>query len=146
MKPNSILFLFCSLSILILTCSSQINAQFKNKKYQSEAIYLKGNKYISNGIEYRLGFLNVNLKHEMQISPNAVIEYSNYEKKRNSALAFATIGLAGVVSALFVSNRNAQVGLALGGLGATIISLPLSLKANNSLQKAIWIRNGEILN
>jgi hypothetical protein len=74
MVLKSNLFLSFLTIILILISSSNVEAQFKNKNYQAESIYLKGSKYVKNGIEYPLGFLGKNIKKEMEISPNAVSE------------------------------------------------------------------------
>ena len=143
MKTNY--FLFFLTTIIFLISFSNANAQFENKKYQTESIYFKGSKYVKNGIEYRIGFLGKNLKKEMEVSPNAVIEYNIFEKKRNTALILSSIGLATLVSAIFVDNKDIQTGLIIGGIGLTIVSFPFTTKASNSFQKAVWIRNGEIL-
>jgi hypothetical protein len=79
-------------------------------------------------------------------TPHAVIEYRNYEKKRNMTVIFSTIGLVTIVSSIFVDNKNVQAGLILGGISATVVSIPFAAKASNSFNKAIWIRNGDILN
>ena len=144
MKINYLLFLMTT--IIFLISFSPANAQIENEKYQSESIYFKGPKYVKNGIEYRIGFLGKNLKKEMEVSPNAVIEYNIFEKKRNTAAILSSIGLASLVSAIFVDDKDIQTGLIIGGVGLTIVSFPFATKASNSFQKAVWIRNGEILN
>ena len=146
MKLKTKTFLMALAALFIITNHSKLEAQFSNKTYQMESIFLQNGKYVKNGIAYPIGFLAKNLKKEMEVSPMAVIEFQNYEKKRNTALIFSSIGLASLVSALFVENTNVQTGLIVAGVGATIVSFPFTIKASNSFEKAIWIRNGDILN
>ena len=144
MKNKTFFFLLCLL--FTVTSLSTVQAQFENKKYETESIYFKGSKYIKNGQAYPMGFGAKNLKKEMEISPTALIEFNKFEKNRNKALIFSTIGLATLVSSLIVDNQDVQTGLLIGGLGFTVVSFPFSIKASNNFEKAVWIRNGEILN
>jgi hypothetical protein len=34
----------------------------------------------------------------------------------------------------------------LGGIGLILVSVPIKSKANKNLQKAVWLRNGAVLN
>ena len=135
---------FLAISFYLITVSI-VNGQIANGKYQTESIYLKGSKYVKNGIEYPIGYWGQNLKKEMEVSQYAVIEYNNFQQKRKTAFILSTISLASIVSSMFVDNDALQSGLFFGGLGLSIVSFPISRKASNSFQKAIWIRNGEIL-
>lgn len=144
MKNKTLLALLTLL--FIITFFSTAQAQIDNKKYKTESIYFKGFKYVKNGVEYPVGFFGKNLKKEMEVSPNAVIEYKRYEKKRNTALVIYSIGLATVISGLVVDDNNLRNGLLIGGAGVTIVSFVISDKADESFEKAVWIRNGEILN
>lgn len=119
--------------------------QTPGDKYLKESIYLKGFKYVKNGQEYPIGYWGQHLKKEMAVSPNAAMEFRNFERKRKTAFILSTISVASVVSVLFVDNNDLQVGLLLSGIGLSAISYPLSSKANKSFHKAIWLRNGEIL-
>lgn len=145
MKLNSnFIQYFITISFCLISVSTA-NGQIENEKYQTESIYLKGSKYVKNGIEYPIGYWGQHLKKEMEVSQYAVIEYNNFQQKRKTAFIWSTISAAMSVSALFVDDNDIQYGLMLGGLGLSIVSFPISRKAGNSFQKAIWIRNGEIL-
>ena len=108
---------------------------------------MKGNKFIKDGIEYPSGFLFQNLKREMEVSPHAVIEFKKYEKNRNIGIG---LSITGLVVALYSINRigrnEVNEGVLLGSLGASLISIPFSIKSTNHFHKAIWIRNGDALN
>ena len=131
--------------LLFFFSLSTAQAQFVNKDYQIESIYLKGAKYVKNGIVYPRGFFDVKLKNEMEISPNAVIEFKKYQKKRNIALILSTLGLVTITAAIDPNNANTSPSLVVIGLGAALVAIPFSVKATNHFHKSIWIRNGDIL-
>jgi len=92
MKYRFILF-FIVIAISAFSCTT-VNAQFKNKRYQTESIYIKGSKYVKSGIEYPLGFWAKNLKQEMEVSPSAMIKLSRMKEKgtgRLSSLQLASL-------------------------------------------------------
>jgi len=142
--------LLCTLVVGTLFLCNAANAQYQvDRNYAAKTIYLKGNKFIKDGIEYPNGFLFQNLKNEMKISPYAVIEYKQYERKRNTGILLAITGTVCAVYALQnYANGNEKKGnrLLIGSLGANLISIPFTIKASNHFHKAIWIRNGDALN
>ena len=123
-----------------------LHAQITNEKYQTESIYLKGKKYVKNGVEYPITSWNGALKKEMEVSPDAVMEYDKFQRKHKTAFILGTLGGVSVISAFFVNNDGIQNGLFLGGAGLMIASIPINAKAYNGLQKSIWLRNGAVLN
>ena len=133
----------------------------EESKYQEEAIFLKthfwwGQMYVKNGVEYRVGFNGRLLKKEFEGFPIAQAEFKKYQKKhRNTmiiALAGATAALVGWIGftkrTLDAPNPNDVVpnstesALLLGGLTVEVAAASWgTLSSNNSLQKAIFLRN-----
>jgi len=110
-----------------------------------ESIYLKGNKYIKNDVEYPIGFLGSNLKEEMKISQFATLEWKKHVNYRNWSFVTSLTGVALTIAGFGAESENLQRGLILSGLGLSIISIPISIKSNNQIQKAIWTRNRDLL-
>jgi len=125
---------------------TSLHAQITNEKYQTESIYLKGKKYVKNGVEYPITSWGGALKKEMEVSPDAVMEYDKFQRKHKTAFILGTLGGVAIISAFFVNNDGIQNGLFLGGAGLLIASIPINAKAYNVLQKSIWLRNGAGLN
>jgi len=116
------------------------------KTFKMESIYLEGTKYVKNDVRYPIGFFGSNLGAEMQSSPHAIAEWKKYKSFRNWGLAASLTGLGLVLGALAADdNTDLQNGLLIGGLTFTIVSLPLSLKANNQIHKSVWTRNRDLL-
>jgi hypothetical protein len=133
------------LIIIVITGTlHSLSAQF-NDIYQNETIYLQNSTYIKGGIKYPLGFFHSRLKKEMQISPDAMLEFRKYERKRNAFIATYAVGSALLISNVFVKSANTQRVLLGAGIGVMVISLPFSIQSGNHLQKAVWIRNGDVL-
>ncbi|MEO6347320.1 MAG: hypothetical protein ABIO60_05355 [Aquaticitalea sp.] len=146
MKSNSNLFLFSCSTLFLLFLPPTAQGQNINEKYLAESIYLKGNyKYVKNGVTYRIGFLGQKLKKEMTVSPNAVMEFKKYDQKRKAVLIMSSVALALYGTGLLMDKESTQTGLFIGGLGLSLVSIPLSSSSEKNLQKAIWIRNGDIL-
>jgi len=145
MKLSTNLMQFCLGISIFLISFSMAHGQTVNEKYQTGSIYLQGRYYVKDGVKYPITSWK-NLKKEMEVSPDAVMEYEKFQHKRSTAFIFETIGLLSVISSFYVDNEGLQYGLFFGGLGLTIVSFPINHKANNSLHKAIWLRNGAILN
>ena len=147
MKLKNGLLKYCIAIIIFPFSYVMVHGQMVNEKYQTESIYLKGSKYVKNGVEHSIVSWNGELKKEMEISPNAVMEYAKFQQKRKTAFFVTVLGLVSIASSVIVDNNEGlQTGLLLGGFGLFVVSVPISAKANQSLQKAIWLRNGDILN
>ncbi len=126
---------------------SQINAQTAVEKFEQEAIYLSNTKYVKNGQKYPLGFFSGNLKKEMTISPAAMAEWGQHEKSRNKFLVFYGVGVASLITALVIDDDQEalKTGFLVGSLAAITVSIPFANKSEKSYQKAIWLRNRDIL-
>jgi len=147
---NYVKSLLCTLVVCTSFFFNAVQAQYQvDRNYAAKTIYLKGNRFVKDGIEYPNGFLFQNLKKEMEVSPHAVIEFKKYEKKRNIGIILSAAGLIGTLYAVpQVVSGNEKFGrnLMLGSLSASLISIPFTLKSVNHFHKSIWIRNGDALN
>ena len=132
---------------LLLACFAPASAQTGYEKYQSETIYLQSGKYVKNGEKYPLGFFSKNLKKELEVSPDAVIEFKKYRKHIKNALIFNLVG-AGFAATSTLFKRDDYLGrggFLVVGVGFVAVGFQQSVKSMNSYQKAIWLRNGEVL-
>lgn len=57
------------------------DAQQMNQDYKTSSIYLKGTKYVKNGVSYKRGLFDKHLIEELKVSPNAIIEVDKFKKK-----------------------------------------------------------------
>jgi hypothetical protein len=140
MNTNFLILLV--LSLFSHTLFSQNDDAFTT--FKMESIYLKGGKYIKNDVQYPIGFLGKNLGDEMNISPHAIAEWNKHKSFRNWSLLTSAAGLALTIVAFNSEGNNNRFNLALAGLGLTIVSLPLSIKSQNQLHKAVWTRNRDL--
>ncbi len=134
--------------LTIIACLIMINISFAQSAYSTykmQSIYLKGSKFVKNDVAYPIGLLGGKLAPEMQVSEHATAEWQKFKKVRNWGIATSLAGLGLAVSALATENNDLRAGLLLGGLTLSLVSLPLSLKSSNQLQKAVWTRNRDIL-
>jgi hypothetical protein len=141
--------------------TEQTNDTPANGRYQEEAIFLKtsfwrGPMYIKNGIEYRVGFNGRKIKKEFEGFQVAQEEFKKYQKQ---LIIGKVVGVTGMIVAIIglshwakrmdqslnpegLPPSSGETGAYLGGmivgLGATSWG---TLSSNNSLQKAIFLRN-----
>ena len=136
--------LLFSLITLIFTTPlfSQNNEAFKT--YKMNSIYLQGGKYIKNDVAYPMGFFGENLREEMKISPHATAEWNKHVTFRNWSFVTSLTGVALTVAAIGAEDNNNSRNLVLAGLGLSIVSIPLSIKSKNQLDKAIWTHNRDL--
>lgn len=137
-------------------------SELPNKNFKNEAIYLKtsffGQRYVKNGVEYRLGFYGRKLKKEFESYPAAMAEFKKYQKQLTiGRVVGVTACLAAVASALHYGNRvsksqnsdiaptEAESAIYLGGLTAGLAAGTWgTIASNNTLQRAIFLRNQAI--
>ncbi len=130
-------------------------------KYQDEAIFLKnhfwfGQMYVKNGVEYRVGFNGRLLKKEFEGFPIAQAEFKKYQKKNRNTIIVAVAGATAAVVGLISFNKrtldapnpndvvpnSTESALLLGGLAVEVAAVSWgTLSSNNSLNKAIFLRN-----
>ncbi len=146
MKSTFFLFLF---SIIVVTTSV---AQDQFKTWHAESIYLNTNffsrTYVKEGKSHRVGFWKKNLKKELRDSKVGYQEFLKSQKNQNIALMLNVAAIASYFIAFDQADegneRNANI-LLLGGLGLSIASIPLSIKSQNQLNRAVWMHNGDLI-
>ena len=136
--------------IMILLSSFFTNSflfaqQALQEKYDTETIYLQGNKYYKNGQKYPGGFLFSKLGNEMQVSPASINEFDQYKKKRNTTLLLLGISLTSAIIGAVSVDDELQSGLLITTYSTMTLALTFSISAQNKLQKAIWQRNRDVL-
>ncbi len=139
---NSLLLtLFLSLPIFQLA-----NAQTELSVYEHDAIYVKFPSYLKNGKKHLYGFGGKNLKKEMEVSPNAVIEYKKVEKNRDLFLVSLIIGSGLTIWRLSTDSddREKRNNIATANLVPTGFMLYFGIKTINKAKKAAKIRNRDI--
>lgn len=174
MKLINLFFLFLLFFALSKIAVAQDNASFiatdfgstmselPQESYKKEAIYLKtsfwGQRYVKNGVEYRLGFYGKRLKKEFEGYPMAMDEFKKYQKQMKiSQIIGITACAASIAAALRYGNRvsksqnvdvpptDAEAAVYFGGLvvgaGAGLWG---TMTSSNTLQKAIFLRNQAI--
>jgi len=159
MNIRKIIFLFTFIFIFSSISVSQTDIK---ENYEKESLYLKrtffGTKYIKNNKSYPVSIFNKSLENEMKISKDALKEYKKYKLNRNIVLGLNIVSLVLVgygeynYLKLASSNQwddklfNRATYSIYSGLGFTLISIPFQFKANNKLNKSIWLHNRDILN
>lgn len=134
------------LTTFFLSQAILLNAQSGFEKYQKESIYLQNNKYVKNGVTYPIGLFGGKIKSELEISPNAIIEFEKFEKNRNNAIILYGAGLGALIGGLLIDdNEPLSTGLNVGAIGLLTGTIILGNNAVKNYHKAIWIRNGDIL-
>ncbi len=135
----------------------------EDNRYKQEAIYLKtsfwGARYVKNGVEYRLGYMGKKIKKEFDGFPAAQAEFKKYQKQ---LVVSKIVGLTGIVVAFVglskwakrsdassnpdgIPPTETEAGLYLGGMTVGVAAATWgTISSNNSLQKAIFLRNQTI--
>lgn len=122
---------------------SQTDSLALKKVYEKDVIYLSGKKYIKNNNLYPL----YNLKSEFKENSEGLLVYQMYENDFGVSRVFSTIGTIGFIASYFVGQRNPNAGYATliaSGLAITI-SQPYSARAKKRINKAVWLRNRDVL-
>ncbi len=147
------LILFSFLICFILSINSiwaQQNDSLVSKdslslRYKAETIHLRFATYVKDDSVYNIGIVGEVLKHEMVISPAAMEVYKKYQKQKRWTFAFAAAQLALEVAAFTTKNKSRRTGLFIGAGAVSIVTIPLFFGSTKNLNKAVWIRNGEVL-
>lgn len=139
--------LFALFILLSVFSFSVCQSQTVLEKYDKETIYLSTyHNYIKNGESYWIGFFGERLKKEMEVSPNAVIEYKKFSNKRNVSLALVGVGMAAMIGGLVNYDENdPNNGLLVGGYVSVLGGSIFALSSQRHRSKAIWIRNRDVL-
>ncbi|MEN0049726.1 MAG: hypothetical protein AAF806_21880 [Bacteroidota bacterium] len=117
------------------------------KNYQENSIYIRqglfSNVYVKEGQTYPRGFMDSKLKQELEISPNAIIEFKKYRRNQWIAGGIALVGSI-LYTSSFSDDEFQAVPFSIG-LGSFVTSAFISLHSFNKLDKAVWHYNQDIL-
>lgn len=112
------------------------------KKYELETIYLSGNGYIKNNQSFKLR----NLKSEFNFTVQGLEGYQAYRADNKKFIVTYSIGLGLLLSGLtYQSNKQTSNLLIIASAVPIAFSLHFSIRSQNRLSKAIWIRNRDVL-
>lgn len=137
-------FLSCIISLVIITkCFSQsvddIRQRYRDKTIQTYSGH------------FRLGIngdilTKSQLKKELNLSPDAAAAYAFYKKNKTAAIIVSSLSTS-LLFASVIAGHNAHAGRTLGwaGVGSLLVSVPLRVSAGRHLQRAVWMRNRDIL-
>jgi hypothetical protein len=113
--------------------------------YQAETIFLRFSHYEKNNQLYEIGIFGEGIKLEMAGSPDAMVFFKKYQRQKRWSLVCAGLQLATQIAAFTSNNKSRRTGLHIAGAGVSIVAVPLFIGSNINLNKAIWIRNGEVM-
>jgi hypothetical protein len=147
---KTIQLLIFLLVIAISTVSAQHNDSIPQSpvsvsKYQTETIYLTFSGFIKNGKADDMGLSGGKLKKEMMVSPDALIVFKKFQHQRNWIFLFSGLQLATSIAALTTKNKHLKTGMLISGAGLSVISIPLYIGSINNENKAVWLRNRDVL-
>lgn len=136
--------------VMVLSSSLTIIIAQPSGDYERETIYFKGTSYVKNNQSYPIGFMYGKMKKDMRVSPEGFALFQKSQKQKRWAFALSTAAMAAAIVAFSdLNNRNVDEGLRYGLLGGSMAlsftSLPFSTASSRNLHKAVWIRNGDVL-
>lgn len=138
------LFRKISIGAVFLCISTAALSQVGLKsKYEKEVIYFSGRYYFKNNERYSIK----NLSSEFQNSPDGLIELNLAKSDSRKAKGFLLIGALAYFSGAIVLSHNEDVGIGLVAVSIPInlLSIHFSLKASKKLNRAVWLRNRDVL-
>ncbi len=161
MKNYFGVMLFAALLCLSTSLFAQNTTTAKNT-YEQEAIYMNQGlfrySYVKNGVKMPVGVFGRKLKKEFLAYPEAMKEYKKYQKKQiiGSMTLLCSFAIAEIMILMEnnkVANNHNSESISDGqiaGLASSAVlfysSLPIAVSSQNSLQKAIFLRNSALTN
>lgn len=130
--------------MLTIQASAQQNTTPFKEKYEKEAIYFSGARYVKNNIAYHPKYL----KNEFKSSAEGMNMYKMYQSDNRKGWKCATLGLVSCISAIVVGiNGNERLGkvLLLGSLIPSGLAIHFGLRGDKRMKKAVWLRNRDML-
>lgn len=138
--------LFITLSIFYLSNLNCLGQDILDT-YDTETIYMQKNGFIKNGKLTKYGFFYKNLKRELAKSPNTIVELDDFNRKQKTALGLYAAG-AGIVlfgASQVNENETASLIALAAGVSLCVVSLINYADGTNSMHKAVWLHNRNIL-
>ena len=133
--------------------SPSLQTDFK-QIYNQQTIYLYngygglGSKYVKNGQKYAGGLFGNRIKREFEGSEQAMISFKRYQKTKKSGFVMYSIGLAAIISSVFLASNRSEASFKVayfGGMVSSIIGGSLMVEANNNLRDAAYFRNRDVV-
>lgn len=125
--------------------ANMVSADSLKARYNYKTIhFFKG--YLSKGENgERIPFSE--LKDQFNLSPEGAKEFAASQKSKKTALLTLGGAITCIVTAAILnkSNRDLSRGFIVGGLALDIISIPFTIKSGKRLQRAIWLRNRDVI-
>ncbi|PBQ33828.1 hypothetical protein CNR22_19255 [Sphingobacteriaceae bacterium] len=146
-----ILLAVCHVPLLFSNLNAQNRDSVFKEKYEKETVLLdlNTNCYTKNNTTKKIGFFGKKINTEFEnVGPESQQEYKRFRKqtKRGKILAiaggvaFLTVAAAAPVIAIPVF----AIGFG-GGVGAYSIGLTEIYRSRRHLNKAVWLRNRDVL-
>ena len=147
---STFLFFIGGISGVLFAQTIPKNLSTLEKAYQSNTMYLTyGSKYHLAGKEGNLFFNTPKVKQLFAASPDGYKEYKQYQSNQVTSLTLNVLGGIASITGLFMVMEGEEVAagraLIIGGLAAPLISIPIGIKAQKKLNKAVWLRNRDVL-
>ena len=141
-----LLFLFATCQNFAQT-SNTITTDSLKTRYENETLHFyKG--YISRGMNGQR-LRGMDLKTELNKTPEAGKEFALYQKKKTASLIIAGAGLASVIAGAIIRNNTPKsqgaAALLIFGYSTQLVALPIAIGARKKLDHAIWLHNRDIL-
>ena len=131
------------LVLISLLITGYSNAQVEQQmKYDESTIYLYGSKWVKNYKSYPIKLLG----NEFDKSPDGLVLFKEYKRDVRAANIFLVIGTGMLVAGYLVADNQTEGAILFGGaITSSVVSLSFSIPAQKKLQKAIWVRNRDVL-
>jgi hypothetical protein len=136
------------ISVLFAFISSYANAQFDSSdfknRYQRDVIYLSVPGYIKNDTR----FSKLYLKTEFGFSSEGTRIFKLHLEDATKSFVCVSLGVmisgASIVTGNFAHHKVAEV-LSYASLVPIAVSIPLAIRSNKRMKRAIWLRNRDVL-
>ena len=125
--------------------TSEINKDSLALKYKTETIYMQLSTYTKNNQKYDIGMTGGGMKNEMMLSPDAMPYFKKYQKQKIWTLVCTGIQVVMEVAAFTTHDKSRRTALHIGGGVVSLVTIPLYFGSYKNLNKAVWIRNGDVL-
>ena len=132
------------LLLLVMDANAQLDSVSFRRIYEKDVIYFYGSGYVKNNVKYPYK----SIKHEFNSSKGGQLMYLSARADRKNQLILAGIGLTAFASAFVAANNNQKQlanGLFFKPTTPNVTSIKFGLHSLNKTQKAIWLRNCDVL-
>lgn len=143
MKNIIIIIILSSITTYAISAQSSLYSDTLIHKYDRNTIYLKKGGFEKNGQTIRFGALKKNLKKELTASPMALQEYKRSRTNFWVAMSCTVVSTALTLSG--IQRKYIYKELSYSGLSLSLLTIPFNIKAQNQLNRAVWLYNREAI-